>query len=96
MKEDETAVASQYIAAVPHYLEAWGDYEFKAGHFALAQPTIRPLFDTLQFQDALLKWTGSEASYYEAIKTTGIKTILGENSWNKVLHDGYYSSTLLI
>jgi molybdopterin-containing oxidoreductase family iron-sulfur binding subunit len=30
LKEDETALASQYLAAVPHYLEAWGDYEFKA------------------------------------------------------------------
>ena len=91
MKEDETASAAQYIAAVPHYLEAWGDYEFKAGHFALAQPTIRPLFDTLQFQDALLKWTGSETSYYEAIQNNWNSNILEGTSWNTVLHDGYYS-----
>ena len=39
LKEDETALASQYIAAVPHYLEAWGDYEFKAGGLhLLSQP----------------------------------------------------------
>ena len=91
MKEDETAAAAQYIAATPHYLESWGDYEFKAGHYALAQPTIRPLFDTLQFQDALLKWTGSEASYYDTIKSNWAETILGETSWNTVLHDGYLS-----
>ena len=91
MKEDETAIAAQYIAATPHYLEAWGDYEFKAGHYALAQPTIRPLFDTLQFQDALLKWTGSEASYYDSIKANWTETILGDNSWNAILHDGYLS-----
>ena len=24
------------------------------------QPTIRPLFDTRQFQDALLNWTGNK------------------------------------
>lgn len=89
MKEDETASASQYIAAIPHYLEAWGDYEFKAGHFALAQPTIRPLFDTLQFQDALLKWSGSEFSYYERIQNNWEENILGELSWNKALHDGF-------
>ena len=76
MKEDETASAAQYIAAIPHYLEAWGDYEFKAGHYALAQPTIRPLFDTLQFQDALLKWTGSDASYYETIQNHWSENIL--------------------
>ena len=91
MKEDETAAAAQYIAATPHYLESWGDYEFKAGHYALAQPTIRPLFDTVQFQDALLKWTGSETSYYDAIKSNWAETILGDASWNSVLHDGYLS-----
>ena len=89
MKEDETASAAQYIAAIPHYLEGWGDYEFKAGHFALAQPTIRPLFDTLQFQDALLKWSGSESSYYEYIQNYWKENLLGENSWNNVLHDGF-------
>ena len=92
LKEDETALASQYIAAVPHYLEAWGDFEFKQGHFALAQPTIRPLFDTLQFQDALLMWSGSNANYYEAIKSHWTENILGGNSWNAVLHDGYFST----
>jgi molybdopterin-containing oxidoreductase family iron-sulfur binding subunit len=92
MKEDETAVAAQYIAATPHYLESWGDYEFKAGHYALAQPTIRPLFDTLQFQDALLKWTGREACYYNLIKSNWSETILGDTSWNTVLHDGYLST----
>ena len=91
MKEDETAAAAQYIAATPHYLESWGDYEFKAGHYALAQPTIRPLFDTVQFQDALLKWTGSETSYYDAIKSNWVENILGDASWNSVLHDGYLS-----
>jgi molybdopterin-containing oxidoreductase family iron-sulfur binding subunit len=30
----------------------------KAGHYALAQPTIRPLFDTQQFQDVLLRLSG--------------------------------------
>ena len=92
LKEDETASAAQYIASVPHYLEAWGDFEFKSGHYALAQPTIRPLFDTQQFQDVLLKWSGSEASYYDQIKSHWAENILSETSWNNVLHDGYYST----
>ncbi|MDB4643731.1 TAT-variant-translocated molybdopterin oxidoreductase [Flavobacteriaceae bacterium] len=92
LKEDETALASQYVAAVPHYLEAWGDYEFKAGSFALAQPTIRPLFDTKQFQDVLLAWSGSSNSYYEAIKSNWNSTLEGLSSWNTVLHDGFYQS----
>ena len=55
MKADETAIKTNYIAATPHYLESWGDVEFKQGYYGLTQPTIRPLFDTRQLQDALLK-----------------------------------------
>ena len=92
LKEDETALASQYLAALPHYLEAWGDYEFKAGSFALAQPTIRPLFDTKQFQDVLLAWTGSSQTYYDAIQTNWSDSLIGSSSWNTVLHDGFFQT----
>ena len=92
LKEDETASASQYIAATPHYLESWGDYEFKKGDYALAQPTIRPLFDTQQFQDVLLKLSGSDRTYYDEIKSNWSENILQESSWNKTLHDGFLSS----
>ena len=88
-KEDETAAAAQYVAAVPHYLEAWGDYELKKGHYALSQPTIKPLFDTQQFQDVLLKLSGSSSSYYECLKTYWNNAILFGASWNQTLHDGY-------
>ena len=90
-KEDETAASSQYVAATPHYLEAWGDYELKQGHFALSQPTIKPLFDTQQFQDVLLKLSGSTESYYQAIKENWNKNVLFGASWNQALHDGYIS-----
>ena len=91
-KKDETALASQYLAALPHYLEAWGDYEFKAGSFALAQPTIRPLFDTKQFQDVLLAWTGSSQTYYDAIQTNWSDSLIGSSLWNTVLHDGFFQT----
>ena len=94
LKEDETALASQYLAAVPHYLEAWGDYEFKAGSFALAQPTIRPLFDTKQFQDVLLAWTGSSQTYYDAIQANWSDSLIGTSSWNRVLHDGFFQTEI--
>ena len=89
MKEDETAAAAQFVAATPHYLESWGDYQFKKGHYALAQPSIRPLFDTQQFQDVLLKLSGSNNTYFQVIKSNWSENILGENSWNKTLHDGF-------
>ena len=91
-KEDETAAAAQFIGATPHYLESWGDYEFKKGHFALAQPTIKPLFDTQQFQDALLKLIKSDTNYHQEIKSYWQENILDENSWNKSLHDGFLST----
>jgi len=91
-KKDETAAASQFVPAPPHYLESWGDYEMKAGHFALAQPTIRPLFDTQQFQDVLLKLSGQNTKYYDVIKAHWNESILGSSSWSKALHDGYFST----
>ncbi|MDB4402501.1 TAT-variant-translocated molybdopterin oxidoreductase [Algibacter sp.] len=90
MKCDETSSETQYIAAAPHYLESWGDVELKKGHYALTQPTIRPLFDTRQFQDALLKWTGNDVSYHDYIKDAWGTTILGGSSFNEALHDGVF------
>jgi molybdopterin-containing oxidoreductase family iron-sulfur binding subunit len=90
MKADETSTQTQYIAAAPHYLESWGDVELKKGHYGLMQPTIRPLFDTMQFQDALLNWTGSDISYHDYIKQTWNESILGGASFNQALHDGMY------
>ena len=87
MHADETASECNYIATTPHYLESWGDVELKKGSYSLMQPTIRPLFDTRQFQETLLKWTGNSADYNDYIKSawTGV---LGGSSWNQALHDG--------
>jgi len=90
MKADETATLTQYIAAAPHYLESWGDTEIKKGQFGLTQPAIRPLFDTQQFQDALLIWNENDANYHDYIKTNWEENILNGESWNKVLHDGVF------
>ena len=87
---DETAQASSYVAAASHYLESWGDAEFKKGQYSLMQPTIRELFDTKQFQTALLTWMGVEKTYYEYIKETWSTDVLQGGSWNKALQDGVY------
>ena len=96
LKVDETSSLTSYIGAAPHYLESWGDVEFKKGHYALMQPTIRPLFDTRQFQDALLKWTGNDLSYNDYIKDAWGTSILGESSFNKALHDGTFVGAIAI
>ena len=89
---DETSKLSKYVAATPHYLESWGDIQFSENSFSLMQPTIRPLFDTRQFQDTLLKWSGNNASYYEYIKETW-SAGLGDRNWSEVLHDGVFEAT---
>ncbi|WP_310992910.1 TAT-variant-translocated molybdopterin oxidoreductase [Aequorivita marina] len=92
MKQDATASLAKMVAATPHYLESWGDAQFKKGSFSLMQPTIRPLFNTRQFQDCLLKWTGSSQKYYDYIKETWNSTILEGGSWNKALEAGVLAS----
>ncbi|WP_194766957.1 TAT-variant-translocated molybdopterin oxidoreductase [Tamlana sp. I1] len=94
MKEDETSSQTQYLAAAPHYLESWGDVEIKTGHYSLTQPTIRPLFDTRQFQDALLKWTNNDTTYSDYIKSTWNTNILAGGSYNKALHDGFFVNVI--
>ena len=93
MKEDETSINANYIAAAPHYLESWGDVEMKKGHYGLTQPAIRPLFDTRQFQEALLIWNGNSMSYHDYIKDKWNTNILNGSSWNQALHDGVFVGT---
>ncbi len=90
-KKDATAELADMIAAMPHYLESWGDAQLKKGTFSLMQPTIRPLFSTRQFQDTLLQWTGSSKKYYDYIKETWADVLDG-SSWNKVLQAGVFVS----
>jgi molybdopterin-containing oxidoreductase family iron-sulfur binding subunit len=96
-KEDETALKTQYIAATPHYLESWGDVELTKGHFALTQPTIRPLFDTKQFQEVLLTLLENTTKLSDYIKSYWNTSILDGKSYNQALHDGIFiKSTPLV
>ena len=81
--EDETSKVMQYALATPHYLESWGDVMHKKGHYSLIQPTIKPLFNTRQFQDTLLSWMSSSESFYDFMKATFT------GNWNQALHDGF-------
>lgn len=89
LKEDETALVSTVAAAVPHYLESWNDLSLTKGTYSLTQPTIRPLFNTKQFQDVLLSLNGLTGTFYDYLKANSAGIIAG-SSWNKVLHDGVF------
>ena len=86
----ETTATVPYTAAASHYLESWGDAQYKKGVYSLMQPTIRPLFDTRQFEEAILTWLGKEESYYEYLNSHWNSGILAGSEWNQALHDGFY------
>jgi len=90
MHNNETANVMEYALATPHYLESWGDVMHKKGHYSLIQPTIKPLFNTRQFQDTILNLMGSEQSFYDFIKANF------EGNWNQTLHDGFMKSEVSI
>lgn len=87
----DTTQAVQYVGASNHYLESWGDVQIKKGYYSLMQPTIKELFDTRQFQTALLKWMDKDVSYYDYIRETWDNGILGGSDWNQALHDGVFA-----
>ncbi|MGY5352700.1 TAT-variant-translocated molybdopterin oxidoreductase [Wenyingzhuangia sp. IMCC45533] len=89
--EDETLNEVQYALPTPSYLEAWGDVKMTADQYSLTQPTIKPLFNTQQFQDCLLAWTGQSTSYYDYLSAYAKANVVGDKSWNKTLHDGFAS-----
>jgi len=86
-REDETALKTNIAAAAPHYLESWNDHVLTKGMYSLTQPTIRPLFNTKQFQEALMSWNGVSGNYYDYLRA-GAAGFLGNTSWNQALHDG--------
>ncbi|MBA4277190.1 TAT-variant-translocated molybdopterin oxidoreductase [Flavobacterium sp.] len=93
LKEDETASITTIAAAAPHYLESWGDVSITKGTYGLTQPTIRPLFDTKQFQDVLLSLNGIPGTFYDYLKANSA-SIIASSTWNKVLHDGIFVGTI--
>ncbi|OYU84636.1 MAG: quinol:cytochrome C oxidoreductase [Flavobacterium sp. BFFFF2] len=91
IKEDETALASDIAVGSHHTLESWNDHEFIKGVYSLVQPTIRPLFKTIQLQDALMSWTGVSGTYYDFVRANSVAFLSGK-SWNQAVHDGVNSS----
>jgi MoCo/4Fe-4S cofactor protein with predicted Tat translocation signal len=92
LKEDETALLASMALPASHYLESWGDLQLIKGQFSLVQPTIRPLFDSRQLQEILLRLVDSNSSYYDFLKSTWTTSILTNKTWNKAVHDGIFVS----
>lgn len=87
-KFDETTQLCQFVLPDHHYLESWGDAEAKSGYQSFIQPTIHPLFKTRQWQDSLLKWSGSAVDYVTYLKEHWIAQVGGQENWDAALRVG--------
>ena len=94
-----TSTKAKYIGAASHYLESWDDANPKKGHYAITQPTIRPLFSTMQFEECMLNWMDNSSSYYDFIRkyweenlfTKQSASVLFNDFWNSTLNKGYFT-----
>lgn len=104
---NETGALCKYVAPAPHFLEAWGDVEPKAGMYSIIQPTIAPLFNTRQAEESLLVWADSsnlnaeaDQPYYEYLKANWEANMFPKQNnflsfqtfWDKTLHDGVFTA----
>jgi len=55
---DETAANCKYHIPAHHALESWMDFQLTTAHYAVAQPTIRPLHNTASSIESFLVWAG--------------------------------------
>jgi len=92
---DETGVVSDFLCPDSHYLESWNDFEPAKGEYSVSQPVISHLFNTRQWQETLLTWSGDETSYYDFVKQYWSNMVLigSAKSWSDVLHDGVFSTS---
>ncbi|MEN8810657.1 MAG: TAT-variant-translocated molybdopterin oxidoreductase, partial [Flavobacteriales bacterium] len=86
---DETATNCQFICPDNHYLESWNDFAPLASHYAVAQPAIRPLYDTAQAQESFLVFAGkaSRAGKESRVMYDYIKSRF-TGDWNMLVHNG--------
>jgi len=96
---DETSSLCQWLCPDHHYLEAWNDFMPKVGHYALAQPAIRPLFSTRQWPESLLRWTGAYTAWHGFLRNVWRNNLASrggldgafDDIWNTVVHNGVYT-----
>ncbi len=96
-KENETSEKCKFVIPQTHYLEAWDDAEPIKGHFSIQQPLVRPIFGSVQWQDALLQWSGSGQAYYDYLRSNWETSMFPRSGsslgfrkyWEGIVRDGY-------
>src|SRR5690606_7876795 len=94
---DETAANCKYIVPALHALEAWSDYRPTKAHYAIAQPSIRPLgANTTSPIESFLVWAGKanrggkdSKVAYDYIKANAASV---SSDWNSLVHNSVADS----
>ncbi len=94
-KMDETTELCKYIVPSHHWLESWGDAELESGYVSAIQPLIHPLFKTRQFEDSLLKLTGSSEVYADYFVNYWTTKLGGSTQYYQFLQDGLIENSKL-
>jgi Fe-S-cluster-containing dehydrogenase component/anaerobic selenocysteine-containing dehydrogenase len=81
-REDETSLHSDFLAPDHHFLENWGDSQFRGGSVSLQQPTLAPIHSTRAFQDSLLSWIR-----VGKLSARGLASTIANSAENNVWHD---------
>lgn len=99
---DETADLCKYVCPDSHFLESWNDAQPKEGVYSLAQPAIRTIFNTRQFQESLLSWSENNSDFHSYIKDYWRANLYQKSSsylnftdfWNHSLQDGIFETQI--
>lgn len=84
---DETSALCRYVCPGNHFLESWGDAEPVAGTYFLQQPLINPVFNTRQWEESLLQWSGPPKKMQDALKDNWERSLFPKQAEKKRFYD---------
>ena len=91
--EDETSVNCEYVAPIHHIYESWNDSITGPKELSVTQAVIRPLYETKQIQNIILKSLGRSETFDEYMKVVWSKYFFRKNEKYLTL-DGFWTSTV--
>ena len=100
---DETSIAADYVCPQNHFLEAWDDNETVRGVFSINQPMIAPLFQTRDYHESLLRWSGDNRTFYDVLRQTWSEKVFSQQKavtnfddfWDRTLEFGSFTPDAL-
>lgn len=85
---NETSARSHWVIPETHFLEEWGDAVAVDGTYSVVQPLIRPIWYGRSKIEVLSHIAGRPQKGYDIVREGFLASRGGEESWQRVLHDG--------